>query len=178
MRQVQEQLNAAVSQLPDEVTLIKATSPAVSPADSQPLGNDPINSIRMVRLIFLLSPLIPLGFLLLLTLFAVRSLKGWMRWWGIPFFFAGLITLGLGITLVPTMNWAWDTFVVSQIPAYFPSSVAGIGRVLVQNIVHALSEGIILQAVILALVGLAAWIGSSFIKTKAEPQTHVAPPTS
>jgi len=177
MRQVQEQLDAAISQLPDEVPLIKETSPATAPVDNQPLGNDPIRFLRMGRLVFQLSPLVPLGFLLLVTLFAVRSLKSWMGWWGVPFFFAGPITLASGFSLFPTSNWAWNTYVVGQIPASFPASLSAVGRALLQNIVHAISTGIILQAVILTLVGLAAWIGSSFIKKKIEPQTQVAAPT-
>jgi hypothetical protein len=175
MRQVQEQLNAAVSQLPDEVIIIKPIPPDTTPVNSSPLGNDPAKAIRLVRLTLRLSPLLPLGFLLLVTLFGVRSLKGWMRWWGIPFFFAGIIALGLGIAAMPTLNWAWNTYVVVRIPPFIPANLADIGYELVRYIWHNLTVQIVLRALILTLIGLATWIGSHFIKTKAEPQAPTIP---
>ena len=175
MSQVQKQLNTAVSQIPEEVILIKPIPPGTTPANSGPLGNDPAKAIRWVRLTLRLSPLLPLGFLLLVTLFAVRSLKSWMRWWGIPIFFAGMIVLGLGIAAMPALNWAWNTYVIVRIPPFIPTNIADIGRELVRYILHSLTEQIVLQVIILTLIGLVAWIGSSFIKTKADPQAPTIP---
>ncbi|MFA5872697.1 MAG: hypothetical protein WC832_01910 [Anaerolineales bacterium] len=173
---VQELLNAAATQLPDKATIIKPPSPGTLPSGTGPFGADPITTIRMVRLMMSLSPLLPLAFLLLVTLFAVRSLKSWMRWWGIPIFVSGTIALGLGISALPAENTAWTMFIVPRIPPFIPADIAGIGLELVRSIVHTITEGIVLQAIILLAFGLAAWIGSSFIKTKNEPDVPVTPP--
>ena len=173
----QELLNAAAKQLPDQATIIKLPSPGAPPSGTGPFGADPIATIRMVRLIMRLSPLLPLAFLLLVTLFAVRSLKSWMRWWGIPIFFSGVIALGLGILALPILNTAWTLFVVPRIPPFIPPDIAGIGQELVRSIVHTLTGGIVPWAIIMLAFGLAAWVGSYFIKPRHGPDVPVIPIT-
>jgi hypothetical protein len=175
MPQLQNQLAALVTQIPDKAMIIKPSSQPAQPGGG-PLGNDPITVIRTVRLVLRLSPLLPLGLLLLVTLFGVRSLKGWLRWWGIPFFFAGAIALVPGIALLPALNWAWNNFVVPRIPPFLSANVANIGHELATYIIHGLSEQIILQTAILLAVGLAMWVGSCFIKSRAAENTPATPP--
>jgi hypothetical protein len=160
------QLEDVASELPDEAVIIKPYTPVTSSPGGGPLGDDPLTSIRMVRLILRLTPLLPLVFLLLVTLFGVRSLKDWMRWWGIPLFFSGAITLGLGIASTPALNKVWNQFIEPRIPVFLTTDVVTLGRDLIQYIAHDIIERIILQALVLLLIGLAAWIGSFFIKTK------------
>jgi len=175
MPQLQNQLAALVTQVPDKAMIIKPSSQPAQPGGG-PLGNDPITAIRTVRLGLRLSPLLPLGLLLLVTLFGVRSLKGWLVWWGIPFFFAGAIALVPGIALLPALNWAWNNFVVPRIPPFLSADVANIGHELATYIIHGLSEQIILQTAILLAVGLAMWVGSYFIKSRAAENTPATPP--
>jgi hypothetical protein len=174
---LQELLNAVVPQIPDKAIFIKPPAPGTLPSGTGPFGADPITTFRIVRLIMRLSPLLPLFFLLLVTLFAVRSFKSWMRWWGIPIFISGTIALGLGISALLALNVAWTMYIVPRIPPFIPADMAGIGHELVRSIAHTISKWIVLQAIILLAVGLAAWIGSSFIKTKKEPVVPVTPPT-
>jgi len=174
--QLQEQLDSAITGIPDEAVLIKPLPAGSPPPGSGPFGADPITTIRMIRLIMRLSPLLPLAFLLLVTLFGVRTLKGWMRWWGIPIFFAGILALALGIAAAPVAEQAWVTFVAPRIPPYIPTNIADIGHNLVGYLLHSLTEQIALIALILAVFGLAAWIISYFIKTKTEPEVPVLPP--
>ncbi|MCJ7584072.1 MAG: hypothetical protein MUO30_04810 [Anaerolineales bacterium] len=173
MPQLQNQLTALVTQIPDKAMIIKPSSR--STPSSGPLGNDPIKVIRTVRLGLRLSPLLPLGLLLLVTLFGVRSLKGWLRWWGITFFFAGAIALVPGIAMLPALNWAWNNFLVPRIPPFLSADVANIGHEMATYITHGLSEQIILQTAILLAVGLAMWVGSCFIKARAAESTPATP---
>ncbi len=174
--QLPEQLNTLISQIPDEVAIIKPPSSGGPSFGAGPVGADPITTLRMVRLLIPLTLLLPLAFLLLVTLFAVRSLKSWMRWWGIPIFVSGTITLGLGISALPALNMAF-MYIVPQISSSIPAGIAGIVQDLVRSIVRFISERIVLQAIILLAFGLAAWIGSYFIKTKLKPEVPVTPPT-
>jgi hypothetical protein len=175
--QLQEQLNAIIPQIPDEAIIIKPPASGSTPAGSGPFGADPITTIRMARLILRFSFLLPLALLLLITLFGVRSLKGWLRWWGIPIFFAGAIALGPAIAALPALNLAWKNFVAPHIPPYISADIAGIGHDLARFILHGLSEQIILQAVILVVLGLAAWVGSYFIKVRREESIPATPTT-
>jgi hypothetical protein len=45
-----------------------------------------------------LSPLLPVIFLALLTLLAVRNLPGWLKWWGMP------LTVGAGVSLLLSLS--------------------------------------------------------------------------
>jgi hypothetical protein len=174
--ELQNQLKSAVPQIPDEVVLLPTKNQPAS-TNSGPLGSDPVTAIRTVRLGLRLSPLLPLGLLMLVTLFGVRSLKGWMRWWGIPFFLAGLIALAPGVALLPAANWAWANLVLPRIPSIISADIVAIGRNLAAYIVNKLAEPIVLQAAILTVVGLAAWIGSAFIKAgRTENIPAVLPP--
>jgi hypothetical protein len=173
---LQELLNTVVPQIPDKAIIIKPPAPGTLPSGTGPFGADPITTIRIVRLIMRFSPLLPLAFLLLVTLFAVRSFKSWMRWWGIPILISGTIALSLGISALFAFNVAWTMYVVPRIPPFIPADMTGIGQELVGSIVNTISGWIILQAFILLAFGLAALIGSYFIKTRNGTAMPVTPP--
>jgi len=172
---LQEQLAAAASGIPDEATIIKPASSSPASTNNGPFGNDPLSGLRTGRWVMRWSPLLPFGFLLLVTLFGVRSLKSWMRWWGIPFFFTGIITLGMGIATLPVFDWTWGTFLATRIPPYLSINMAGLGRELVRAIVQGLTSQVVLLAHLLTIIGLAAWIGSCFVRTKVKPQASATP---
>jgi hypothetical protein len=159
-------LNLAVPQIPDQVIIIKPPAAGSPNPGSGPFGTDPINTIRIIRWIMRLSFLFPLAFLLLITVFAVRSIKSWMLWWGIPFFVSGTISLVLAILAVPVLSAAWLVFIVPRIPPVIPANITGIGLDILRTIILAISKGIILWAILLLAIGLAAWIGSYFFKIR------------
>jgi hypothetical protein len=173
----QELLVTVAAELPDQVTIIKLQPAGALPSGSGPFGEDPITTIRIVRLMMRLSPPLPLAFLLLVTLFAVRSFKSLMRWWGIPIFVSGALAVVVGLLTLPLLNLSWTEYILPRIPSYIPANITSLGLELARSIFHTISEEIILQAVILLGFGLAAWVGSSFIKTKNEPDVLLPPPT-
>lgn len=171
-------LNTAVQQIPDKVIIIKPSDPGVPKPGTGAIGVDPISTLHLIQLMMQLSYILPLVFLLLITLLVVRSIKSWLRWWGIPSFISGLITLGLGISVSPVFNAAWTMFIIPRISTSIPSVIAGVGKELIRSIVHSIAQEINLIAFILLAIGIAAWIGSSFLKTKnrtIEPDMPVPP---
>ena len=168
-------LNTVVPQIPDQVMIIPPPKPGAPAPGSGAFGSDSITTLRTVRLVMRLSPLVPLALLLLVTLFAVRSLKSWLRWWGIPLFISGVMALAMAISFLPLFNMAWSTFVIPHIPAFIPADIAAVGLDLVRAIVRILTQGISLRAMILLVPGLAAWIGSNFIKTRHAADVSVPP---
>jgi hypothetical protein len=143
-----------------------------------PLGNDPKAAFRLVELMLRLAPLLPMIFLLLVTLFGVRSLKGWMQWWGIPFFSAGMFAIGAGIAVQPIISGFWNSYVESRIPTFLTSAFTEFARDLIQYIAHNITKQVIVQAIVLVIIGLAIWIGSYFLKSKngsENRQAQVAP---
>ncbi len=166
---VPDLLNSIIPMIPDQAFIIKAPAPGAPSPGSGPFGADPVSALRTVRLVMRLSFLIPLVFLLLITLFAVRSYKSWMRWWGIPFFITGIIGLGLGLSIVPAFNATWTWLIAPRIPVFLPAVLPQTGLQLFRSIIHALSGWIIVPTGVLCIIGLGAWIGSRYIKNDMKP---------
>jgi hypothetical protein len=173
----QELLVTVAAELPDQVTIIQPQPAGAPSLGAGPFGADPVTTIRLVRLVIRLSPLVPLALFILVTLFAVRSFKSLLRWWGIPLFISGVLALGVGLLTLPLLNLSWTVYILPRIPSYLPVNIASLGLDLARSIFHTISKEIILQAAILLGFGLAAWVGSSFIKTENEPDVLLPPPT-
>jgi hypothetical protein len=170
--QIQAQLQLVAAQIPDEAILLNPDSGENSD-QTGPLGGGLMGGVRVVRLVMKLSPDLPLFFLLFVSLFAVRTPKSWLRWWGIPFLAAGLVTAGTAISSPAAFEEAWLTFLSSRIPAYITLGTVGLGHDLLQAIFGSLMASIRNGGILLGLLGAVMWAGSFFIKSKADP----APPT-
>jgi hypothetical protein len=107
--------------------------------------------------------------LLLVALFAVRSRKSWLRWWGIPILSAGVIALGIGIGALPLLEWGWVRYALPKVPpAFSASSLVPLSHNVAQTLVHSLANGIMLTSTLVAFLGLGMIIGSSY-KAKVAP---------
>ena len=157
-----ERFDALVAEMPDEAELIKPPSPSAPSNGGGPLGDDPLAVLRYLHRGVWFGLLIPLGLLLLVTIFGVRSRKGWLRWWGIPMFLAGLIALSLGIAAAPALDWAWVSYIADKIPPLFSASISGVAHELANSMVRELAQWIMLGGGAVVLLGLAAIIGSFY----------------
>jgi hypothetical protein len=180
MFHMQARFDSLVAEMPDEAELIKppsSSAPAVGggpPGDDPspaaptnrggPLGDDPLAALRLLRQWLWLSLLIPLGLLLVVTVFGVRSRKGWLRWWGIPMFVAGLLTTSLGIAAVPALDWVWLGYVAAHLPPMFSSSLSSVAHTLADSVVRELTQWILLGGGSVMLLGLAAIVGSFYVR--------------
>ena len=175
MTELQRQLTEVVSTMPDEAVFIKPPSSSDPTSGNGPLGEDPQFTLRLIHRGLNLSPLLPLALLLLVTLFGVRSRKGWLRWWGIPIFTVGLITLSIGVASKPLFEWAWVKFAVAKIPALLSTSnLPVIGHDVLRFALTDLSKWITIEASLITLLGLGAMIFSSRVGQKTE---QIALPT-
>jgi hypothetical protein len=115
-----------------------------------------------------------LGFLLLISLLAVRGLKDWLRWWGIPLLITGAIGIIVGIAIMPLLTWAWQSFV--SIPSMLSPTFTQLLFGLIRGIGQGLSQPIIIRAFLIGILGLGCIIGAALIKnepliTKKEKST-------
>ena len=170
--QLQTQLDSVDAGIPDKA-IIKPPSKLVLPSEG-PLGNDPITTLNRIRMGIRFSPLLPLSLLILVTLFGIRTVKDWLRWWGIPLFITGLVVTIIGIAILPMLEWAWAIYVLPQFPSTLSAGIAGLARDLAGSVVRNLATRITLEAVIIGLLGLAAIIGSFYIKTKLKEPMPLA----
>jgi hypothetical protein len=64
------------------------------------------------------------------------------------------------------LNWGWNTFIAAHIPSYLPSAIADIGREVATFIAGTVVRSAVIQAIFLIFVGLLAWAGSFFVKSR------------
>jgi hypothetical protein len=153
-------LGEAIGKIPDEVNLSETfrgeggSSERPPSQGSGPLGDNPREALRRIRWGLNLSPLLPAVLLLLVTLFGVRSLRGWLRWWGILFLLVGLAGLGLAMAALPAMDWAIATYVVDRLPPAMSSNLAQAGLDLGRYIMRTLVTWVGGEAGVIALAGL------------------------
>ncbi|MBM3125165.1 MAG: hypothetical protein FJZ87_08825 [Chloroflexi bacterium] len=166
MPQIREQLDLVAASLQDEAILIAPPGAGADVTTDSPFGGDLLGAILSARILLRLSPLLPLGFLLAITLFAVRSAKGWLRWWGIPVFVFSCLGSTIGVLVVPFFEMAWTAYV--QLPPYLSPSLGELGYQVATAFVHNISEPVVLQSVILALVSLGGLVGSAFLPKRME----------
>ena len=96
-----------------------------------------------------LSPDLPLLVLLFISLLVVRSPRGWLRWWGIPIFFSGLVALGLVIASTVFFDQAWLAVLANRLPLYLSPALVNLGHDVVQAILHTLLVGVTGSAIIM-----------------------------
>ncbi len=163
-----ETLNEVIESLPDEVVLGENLMDSdldeeiETDEDEMQVGK----TLRRVRTYMRLSPIVPIGFLLLIAVFGVRSFREFLRWWGIPLLLTGLIALVFSILSMPIFNWFIKTYVQVQIPGYFSSEFVGLGFDIGRSVIRSLVKAITIQAGVLSLGGILMIVASAFIKER------------
>ncbi|NOT03231.1 MAG: hypothetical protein HOP27_01385 [Anaerolineales bacterium] len=150
---IQGQMQMTALAIPDQFTLISA-----------PPENDPRERLQTVRTLMRLSPILPLGFLLLMTLFAVNSLKSWLNWWGLPFIITGILAGLMGLSGAPVIGVIFQRILVTRMPAFLPTILLDYAGNLASAMVQTLLNPVLFQGLILALIGSAMVAGAYFIK--------------
>ncbi|CAG1016662.1 hypothetical protein ANAEL_05750 [Anaerolineales bacterium] len=152
---IQGQMQAAVMAIPDQLTLLSA-----------PPQNDPRDKLQTARLAMRLSPTLPLGLLLLLTIVAVRSLKDWLNWWGIPLAITGGLTALLGLVGASIFGTIFQELLTSRMPTFLPALLLDSANALATAMLQALFIPILWQGLGIAFIGFGMAVAGYFVKGK------------
>lgn len=152
---IQGQMQVTALALPDQFTIVSA-----------PPANDPRIKLRTARMVMRLSPIIPLAFLLLMTIFAVNSLKSWLKWWGIPLFITGVLASLMSLSGAPMIGVIFQRVLVNRMPAFLPAILLDYTGDLASTMLKALLSPVFWQGLAIAAIGLVMMIGAYFIKVK------------
>ena len=138
------------------------------------LGEDPQVMRQRIDTGIRFSPLLVLCLLLLIAVFGVRSLRGWLCWWGIPVFIAAFITLSAGIASLIFFEPAWASYIIPLTAESTPVQIEpDVSRALFNDLVVQL----VLEAGILTLLGLIALLISRRMPPPPDPSLPpLAPP--
>jgi hypothetical protein len=177
--QLQQALREAASGIPDEVDLLQPVRDS-GMLSANAGGNLPAPPRRLLlygRWIVRLSPLLCLGLLFLIALLAVRSWKGWLRWWGLP-----ILSTGVAALLLAVGVWAGLSFSIPMARDNLPPNVAaGLFDMLVsivQSVVRQFALALGLQSILLSVVGLGMLILSLFLPGRKPPAPAAPPPAA
>jgi hypothetical protein len=149
----QMQLTAQV--IPETFTLLSA-----------PPANDPRLRLQKSRMAMRLSPVVPLVFLLLMTVLAVDSFKSLLNWWGIPFIITGGLAAAMSLIGAPIFGRVFQHILVKRMPVYLPSVLLGYASDLAAAMLRAFLNPMFWQGIILASIGVVMVIISIFIVLK------------
>ncbi|MCP4138846.1 MAG: hypothetical protein GY755_00890 [Chloroflexi bacterium] len=154
---IETQIKIALASIPDQKKIVEKST-----------VNTGFFDIQSLRVLMRLSPLLPILFLLLVTMLMVRSLYTWLRWWGIPLLVAGSISLIMSLLTGPIFRSALNILFLSRTSMQISGSALELIYDLIQTITHGLIENITLYALIITIIGLAMTIGATFSKKTDE----------
>jgi hypothetical protein len=101
------------------------------------------------------------------ALFGVRSWKGLLRWWGIPFLIVDLIGVAGALTTLPLLNWAFATYVAGRVrETLLAPNMAQTLFDLARHVAQNFATWVAVEAEILGVLGLAMIVGSFSVKPK------------
>lgn len=143
---IHAQLQLATAAIPDSITLASADSATGKPNLRERL--------KIARFIMRWSPLLPLGLLFILTLLAVRSLRGWLQWWGFPFLITGFMGLISGLIGGPFVGLVLSQLLARRLSSYLPAILLSNSSQLASAIVGQMLKPVIIESLILGGLGL------------------------
>ena len=164
---IQEGLQVTAANLPDEINLV----PQSGTQDST------LRALRDLRRLLRFSPLIPFGLLFLITIFAVRDLKSWLRWWGTPFIAAGLLGLLTAASINPLFNWAYANSVQPSLSIDLPVSLTNTLRAVVSTVLAGVSAPIAFQSIFFLIAGIIMLLATRAKKKGLSPESFLPPIT-
>jgi hypothetical protein len=107
-----------------------------------------------------LSPVLPVLFLLLVTIVAVRSVVDLLNWWGYSLLLAGLVSIVFTLLSKPLVALAVQLFITPVLPDILPAEVIEIFRDLAATIAYNAVLPAMKSAGIIALIGLGMVVGT------------------
>ena len=152
---VQEQLRLTALAIPDEIEIIRA-----------PLENDPRTRLRDTRFLMRFSPILPIILLFTLTILAVRSIKDWLGWWGVPLLISGGIVFVLSLVGAPLVKVILQGILAARLPSFLPPFLLDLAGNLASAMAEALLRPVLWQGLILTIMGAGMAVISYFIKNR------------
>ncbi len=163
---LQATLRSAAVGIPNQVILISSRTSGTA------ASNNLQRNFRLARIIMRWSPLLPLLCLLGITIFTVRSLIGWLRWWGIPLLLAGGLGASLAWGSLPVFGLTFTNFLAKKFPPSLPDLVASTILDLLRTVLQNLVKPIGLEALALAGIGLVMVVAAALLRSGLSPQAE------
>jgi hypothetical protein len=157
---IESQIQVLAVAIPEQITLI--------PNVLSGTPNDPRLRLNNVRLILLLSPLIPVMFLLAILVFVVRDLKGWLNWWGWPLMLTGMGSLLLAWLGAPAVGLIVRVFMQRQGASFIPPILLTTLQETASSVTSEILFPVAIGGLILAVLGFTMAVAALFVVRRQE----------
>ena len=155
---IEAQIPALAFAIPDQITLIPEALSG-TPAD-------PRLRINNARLLLLFSPLLPMTFLLAVTLFAVRGLRDWLIWWGLPLSLTGAGSLLVAVLGAPVVGLIVRGFIQARGASFIPPIFLSTLQETASSVTSEILNPVAIGGLILAVVGVTMTAAALFVVRK------------
>jgi len=142
---IETQLQAITRSIPDEVILISS--------EKSDVVNDPRIHLNIIRTIMKWSPIFPLIFLIGVTVFAVRNLSDWLKWWGYPFFVTGVAGMFFALIGSPILGLVIQGTMQQQAGNLLPPILIPLLGETVSAVARQILQPVIIEGLILGILG-------------------------
>ena len=155
---IESQLQVLTTAIPDEITLISGTSSGTP--------NDPRIKLDRVRALMKVTPFFPLFFLFALSVFAVRTLTDWLKWWGYPFLITGAISALFAWLGAPILGLVAQRVLQDQGAGFIPPIFLSTLRETVSTVTNQILNPVVIEGLILAVLGLIMVLVAMYVLKK------------
>jgi len=162
---IQSQIQVMAANIPDEITLVTTENEEASLFRTR---------LDRIRTVLKWTPILPLFLLIVLTLFAVRSLNDWLKWWGIPFLVTGMSGIFVAIVGAPLIRFFVETVLLQggvNLPVVFQEMLGNIFGSLTRQIL----SPVLIESVLLTLIGAGMILGF-ILKTRVFDPSNTSMP--
>lgn len=149
------QLQFMATAIPDRVVLVSAGDSTV----------DPRIRLNGARLVMKWSPVLPLLFLVALTVLAIRNLTDWLKWWGYPFLIIGGISAIAALLGSPVLSLVIQAVIRSQAGFLPPILTSALGET-VSAVSRQVLSPVVLQGAVLGFVGFGMVVIAVLLRRK------------
>ena len=157
---IQAQLQATTSLLPNEIALI--------PGNQSGTGSDPRLRLNRIRALMQITPFFPVIFLLLIVIFAVRSVRGFLNWWGYPLLAAGAIGFFLAIAGAPLIGWIIQFLIETQAEQFSSPILLSTLRETTSAVAREILNPILVQGILLAGLGFGMVLAAFLLRNRTQ----------
>lgn len=163
---IESQLQVLTVAIPDQVTLISGANGNASA--------DPRIKLDRVRAVMKVTPFFPLLFLFALSVFAVRTLTGWLKWWGYPFLITGAISALFAWFGAPIFGLVVQRVLQNQGARFLPPIFFSTLQETVSVVTSQILKPTVIEGAILAVLGLVMVLVKAYLNHNASREkTHM-----
>ncbi len=140
---IESQIQNMTRGIPDEITL---------PVGAQSRSRQFLERVDRIRALMQLSLLVPIAFLFLILIFAVRNLNGLLKWWGVPLIITGILSALFALVGSPLIRLLLD-FLFRQGTSEMPAVLLDVMPDMAGSLARQILTPLAIEGIILALIG-------------------------